>query len=73
VRQHVPGKLATRWQDTSEISRRDSLERPAKPWLVRNAGHCRQKQRVQELLAELPVADPELSILVLPERQIVDE
>ena len=50
-----------------------SLQGSAKPIVKRNARTGVQDQRVEELLAELPVADPRLILLVGAERAVVDE
>ena len=46
---------------------------PRIPRVVGNAELRAQQQRIQELLAELPMAEPELPVDVATERQSVDE
>ena len=70
---HVPRELAAQRQQALDLEHADALETAAIPRVVRHPGQRPQQQRVQELLAELPVAEPVLALAVAPQRQHVDE
>ena len=70
---HVPGELAAPWQHPVDLEHPDPFEAAAVPGIVRHAGERPEQQRVQELLAELPVPEPVLALPVAPQRQDVDE
>ena len=60
-------------QECGDIGGRDALQGSAIPRVITGTGFRRQQKGIQELFAELPVAEPDLAYLVGNQRQVVDE
>ena len=56
-----------------ELRGGNAFKRPAKPRVVRHAQQGAEQQRIQELLGELAMADPVVTVVIAAERQEIDE
>src|SRR5690606_36603418 len=73
IGQHFPSKTATHRQQPGEIVRSDSFQIAAVPGVMSDVEMRAKQERIQELLAELPVAQPKITVPIWPNREMIDE
>ncbi len=73
MHQDVPGHALAQGQQFGEIGGRNTFKVPPIPGVVRDAQRAAQEQRIEELLAELAVTQPELAFPIRADREVIDE
>ena len=73
MEQDAPRHFVAPRQKSGELPDWDAFHRSAIPPVEGNAAPRRQQQRVEKLLAKLPMASPRLAVAITPQRGDVDE
>ena len=71
--EHTPVQLGTPGKHSCQVFRRDTFQVTPEPSVVWNPSQALEQQRIEKLLAKLPMASPEFALPVRTERQHINE